>query len=72
MPAHRYAYFPFGAGTRKCIGATFAAVEGALLLATIARRARLEAIDDRPLELVPQITLRPRGGLPMRVRVTAA
>ncbi len=71
-PAHRYAYIPFGAGTRKCIGATFAAVEGALLLATIARRARLEAIDDRPLELVPQITLRPRGGLPMRVRVTAA
>ena len=72
-PAHRYAYIPFGAGTRKCIGATFAAVEGALLLATrYARRARLEAIDDRPLGLVPQITLRPRGGLPMRVRVTAA
>jgi len=67
-PAHRYAYLPFGAGTRKCIGATFATVEGALLLATIARRVRLEAVGDDPLELVPQITLRPRGGLPMRVR----
>lgn len=66
-PPHRYSYLPFGAGTRKCIGATFASVEGALLLAVIARRARLEAVSDRPLELLPQITLRPRGAVPMRV-----
>lgn len=68
-PPHRFSYFPFGAGTRKCIGASFAAVEGALLLAVIARRVRLEAVSDEPLELQPQITLRPRGGVPMRVRV---
>jgi cytochrome P450 len=71
VPPHRFSYFPFGAGTRKCIGASFAAVEGALLLAVIARRVRLEAVSDEPLELQPQITLRPRGGVPMRVRVAA-
>jgi len=71
-PPHRFSYFPFGAGTRKCIGASFANVEAALLLAVIARRARLEAVSDEPLELHPQITLRPRGGVPMRVRAAPA
>jgi cytochrome P450 len=70
-PPHRFSYFPFGAGPRKCIGATFASVEGALLLAVIARRVRLEALSDGPLELLPQITLRPRGVVPMRVRRVA-
>ncbi len=71
-PPHRFSYFPFGAGPRKCIGASFAAIEATLLLAVIARRVRLEALSDEPLELQPQITLRPRGGLPMRVRREAA
>lgn len=67
-PPHRFAYFPFGGGPRKCIGAAFASTEGALLLAVIARRMRLEAVSDAPLQLQPQITLRPRGEVPMRVR----
>jgi cytochrome P450 len=67
-PPHRFSYFPFGAGPRKCIGASFAAIEATLLLAVIARRVRLEALSDEPLELQPQITLRPRGSVPMRVR----
>ena len=67
-PPHRYSYLPFGAGTRKCIGATFASVEGTLLVAVIARRTRLEAVSDEPLELLPQITLRPKG--PVRLRVS--
>ena len=71
-PPHRFSYFPFGAGPRKCIGATFASVEGALiLLAVVARRVRLEAVAEEPLELHPQITLRPRGGVPMSVRRVA-
>lgn len=67
-PAHRFSYIPFGAGTRKCIGSTFALAEGVLALAVIARTHRLERVPGRRLELQPQITLRPAGGLPMTVR----
>ena len=68
VPAHRYAYVPFGAGGRKCIGATFAMVEGVLLMATILRRARLvDPWPRAPLPLLPQITLRP--GRPVRMEV---
>jgi cytochrome P450 len=62
----RWAYFPFGAGLRRCIGEGFAWTEGVLALSTIARRWRLRAVSDRPLRLDPLITLRPRGGLWLR------
>ena len=62
------AYFPFGAGPRKCIGDTFALVEATLVLATLARRFELELPPGMVPEPEPVITLRPKGGLPMRVR----
>lgn len=62
----RWAYFPFGAGLRRCIGEGFAWTEGVLALATITRRWRLHAVPDRPLRLDPLITLRPRSGLWLR------
>jgi cytochrome P450 len=64
----RCAYMPFGAGSRVCIGNHFALVEGHLLLATILRGARLDLV--RPGETIapqPLVTLRPRGGVHMRV-----
>ena len=64
---HRFSYLPFGAGTRKCIGSGFALAEGTIALAAIARTRRLHRLPDHVLELAPQITLRPRDGLPMRV-----
>jgi cytochrome P450 len=64
----RCAYLPFGAGPRICIGNHFALMEGQILLATIARAARLELTTDRPIETEPLVTLRPKGGLPVRVR----
>ena len=63
----RCAYLPFGAGPRICIGNHFASMEGHLLLATIARHARFALASDRPVELEPLVTLRPKGGLPVRV-----
>ena len=66
------AFFPFGAGPRKCIGEVFALMEATLLLATLARRFSPELIPGRVPEPEPVITLRPRGGLPMRMRHTTS
>src|SRR4051812_14650334 len=63
----KFSYFPFGGGTRICIGEQFAWTEGVLVLATIARRWKLRYVGDAVPGLEPRITLRPRGGLRMRV-----
>ncbi|HEU4629586.1 MAG TPA: cytochrome P450 [Gemmatimonadaceae bacterium] len=63
----RFAYFPFGAGTRVCIGEQFAWTEGVLVLATIARRWRLCSASDAPIGLRPSITLRPAAPVWMRL-----
>jgi cytochrome P450 len=62
----RSAFMPFGAGPRMCIGEPFARLEGALLLACIARRWAFRARRGFEPELQAVVTLRPRGGLPMR------
>ena len=61
----RYAYIPFGAGPRICIGAAFAMAEAMLILATIALRYRLHLKPGFPVEPQGLITLRPRYGLQM-------
>ena len=63
----RHAYLPFGGGPRICIGNSFAMMEHAIVLAAVVRRWRLESIPGREVRTEPRITLRPRGGLPMRV-----
>jgi cytochrome P450 len=65
----RFAYFPFGGGQRICIGNTFAMLEAVLLLASIAQRYRLTLVDpDQPVTPLPVITLRPNGGVAMRLQ----
>ena len=61
----KFSYFPFGAGTRVCIGEQFAWLEGTLALATMARRWRLRLVSGTPVVPQPVVTLRVRGGLPM-------
>ena len=63
----KHAYLPFGGGPRICIGNSFAMMEHAIVLATAVHRWRLEPIPGHEVRTEPRITLRPRGGLPMRL-----
>jgi len=66
----RGAFIPFGMGSRKCIGASFAMMEATLLLATIARRWRFE-LDPGDIGAVTAITLRPASAIWARPRSVA-
>jgi cytochrome P450 len=63
----RFAYLPFGAGPRVCIGAAFAAMEASLLLATIAQRFRLTLDPMHRVVPLTSITLRPKSGIKMEL-----
>jgi cytochrome P450 len=66
----RYAFVPFGAGPRICIGMYFAMMEGHLLLATLAQRVTFELASQGSVEPDPYhtLTIRPGGGLPVTVK----
>jgi cytochrome P450 len=66
-PRPRFAYFPFLAGNRKCIGDTFALAEAKIALATWIPRFRF-VVDAVPAEELA-ITMRPEGGVPARISV---
>ena len=57
----KYAYFPFGGGSRVCIGESFAWTEAILLLATIAQRWQFRPVPGATPRPEPRITLRPSG-----------
>ncbi len=61
----KMSYFPFGGGPRVCIGESFAWMEGVLLLATLAQKWRFESVG-KDVEPQALITLRPKGGMPMK------
>ena len=71
----RHAFFPFGGGPRRCIGEGFAGIELVLLVARMAQRWRFVSVGGvepvEPVEPEALITLRPRGGLPMRLERAA-
>lgn len=66
-PSSRYAYMPFGAGPRTCVGLHFASVEGPLLLALIGRHYDLHLAQDK-VEAHLMVTLRPKGGIRMTLQ----
>jgi cytochrome P450 len=61
----KYSYFPFGGGSRLCIGESFAWMEGILVLVTLATRWRFELQPGHSIGLQPAVTLRPRHGMRM-------
>ena len=63
----RFAYLPFGAGPRVCIGASFSLQEAVIVLARLARTVRFRLRAGHAVVPVQRVTLRPSGGLPMEV-----
>jgi cytochrome P450 len=63
----RFAYLPFGDGPRICIGASFALQEAVIILATLLSRFRFIRIPGRDPKPVMILTLRPQGGVWLRV-----
>ena len=63
----RFAYLPFGAGPRTCIGSSFALQEATLVLATLAHRFDMQMLPGARVWPLQKITLRPAHGLPMRI-----
>lgn len=62
---HRFAYLPFGAGARKCIGDQFALMESIIILPMVLQKFRLRLVPDHPVEEHALVTLRPRHGILM-------
>jgi cytochrome P450 len=63
----RYAFIPFGAGPRFCVGNHLGLMEAAFVIAMLTRELRLSTVDGYDVVPEPMLSLRIRGGLPMRV-----
>lgn len=59
----QFAYLPFGAGPRVCIGSGFAIQEAVIILATLLSRFRFKPVPGRDPKPVMILTLRPEGGV---------
>lgn len=66
---HRFQYLPFGGGPRLCVGARFATTEALTILAHWLSRWRFAPIAGREVRPSGMVTLRPAGGLPLRLNL---
>ena len=62
----KFSFFPFGGGQRVCVGNHFARMEAVLVLAMMLTRLELRPQPGFELQVLPSVTLRPRGGIVVR------
>jgi cytochrome P450 len=65
---HRFAYFPFGAGPRQCLGGSFALLEMPIVLAMLVSAFEFELNDIGPVRPLPRVTLKPDRRILLTVR----
>ena len=64
----RFSYFPFGGGSRSCIGEPLAWMEGIIVLATIIKKWKITLEENmKHIELRPLVTLRPKYGISVKL-----
>ncbi len=68
----RYAYLPFGAGPRVCVGSALATMEALLIITMVVQHYRMRLVPDHPVVADPLLTLRFRHGLPMTAELRRA
>lgn len=63
----KYAYMPFGAGPRICIGNHYALLSGHMIITTLTQHITFTFVEGQRIETAPMVTLRPRNGMCMYV-----
>ncbi len=69
QPPHKYAFIPFSAGSRRCIGEYFSYIEMKIHLAILIRHFKLRLLPGQTIELDPGINLRTRHPIRMSVAI---
>ena len=64
---HKFAFIPFSAGPRRCIGDFFGIVEAQIHFGLMARYFKMEYVEDNPIELAPEVNLRTKHPINMRI-----